>query len=394
MSGPRAAAAVAGVELRRLARDKVALFFLLVLPFALILALGSAFSTDDAQVSVGVVVSDRSGLAGELLADLRAEDRLDVVDYDDERSLSRDVRLGQVSGGVVIPRGLGRDVEQGRPAAVRVLGEPTNQSAARVEGIVESVVQERALVVTATRFAGGRQGVDPASAAESARAQVDRVAGARVEVTSVGAGSGTTQGSFAFVAMAQVILFMFINSLAGGGSVVEMRTYGVASRAMAAPIGVGDLVAGVSVARYAIAVVQGLVIVLVAGLGFGVEWGDPAVVLTVIVVFGAVAAGGGVLTGALARTADQAAAIGVPLSLALAALGGCFFPLSIAPPAMQTIAKVTPHAWATEALSSAMFDGASLADVTGNVVVLAGFAVVLSVLGVVALRRRLARPWT
>jgi ABC-2 type transport system permease protein len=382
----RAPLTVAGVELLRLSRDKIALFFLIVLPFALILALGSAFPTDGSRVTVGVVAAERDGLSGALLDDLRSSDRLRVEDYDDVRALARDVRMGQLDGAVVLPRDLDDAVRAGRAALVRVEVDPANQSSAVVRGVVGSLVEDRALVITSTRFAQ-QAGVDAARAGAAARGAVEELDRASVRTVTVGDGTEVAAGTFAFVAMAQLVLFMFINALAGGGSLVEMRTYGVASRAMSAPVRVGDLVGGLTAARYAIALVQGLLIVLVSTVAFDVEWGDAAVVVVALV-----AAGAGVLTGALARSADQAAAIGVPLALAMAALGGCFFPLSLAPPAMQAVARITPHAWATEALSAAMFDGASLGAVAGNVAVLAGFAVVLVTLGVVALRRRLLHP--
>jgi ABC-2 type transport system permease protein len=105
-----------------------------------------------------------------------------------------------------------------------------------------------------------------------------------------------------------------------------------------------------------------------------------------------VSAGGGVLVGALARTPDQAPAVGVPLALAMAALGGCFFPLAVAPAAMQVVARVlTPHAWATDALLAGIYDGAGLADVAVNLAVLVGFAALYLSIGVVLLRRRLER---
>jgi ABC-2 type transport system permease protein len=387
----RAPLTVAGVELLRLSRDKIALFFLIVLPFALILALGSAFPTDGSRVTVGVVAAERDGLSGALLDDLRSSDRLRVEDYDDVRALARDVRMGQLDGAVVLPRDLDDAVRAGRAALVRVEVDPANQSSAVVRGVVGSLVEDRALVITSTRFAQ-QAGVDAARAGAAARGAVEELDRASVRTVTVGDGTEVAAGTFAFVAMAQLVLFMFINALAGGGSLVEMRTYGVASRAMSAPVRVGDLVGGLTAARYAIALVQGLLIVLVSTVAFDVEWGDAAVVVVVVALFALVAAGAGVLTGALARSADQAAAIGVPLALAMAALGGCFFPLSLAPPAMQAVARITPHAWATEALSAAMFDGASLGAVAGNVAVLAGFAVVLVTLGVVALRRRLLHP--
>jgi ABC-2 type transport system permease protein len=187
---------------------------------------------------------------------------------------------------------------------------------------------------------------------------------------------------FAFTALSQLILFMFINSLAGGSSLVEMRTFGVADRALTAPVSVAGLTLGVTASRFLIALGQGVLIAGVSAVAFGVDWGDPVVLGAVIVLFALVSAGAGVLMGSIARTPDQAVAFGIPLALGMAALGGC----------MQVVARVlTPQAWATSALTSVVFDGASLADVAINLLVLAGFAALVMSLAVVALQRRLQR---
>jgi ABC-2 type transport system permease protein len=384
--------AIAGVEVRRLARDKVALFFLLVLPFVLILALGTAFPAESGKVRVGVVAGETDGVGGAILSAAGGADTLDVRAYDDERRVVRDIQLGELDAGIIIPAGLTEVVESGGTGSVTIDLDPANRASAMVRSMVGAVVEDQALVITARRFAEGSTGVPGAEALAVAEQQVRDLTRGRVTSVTVGGGSDSPISGFAFVATAQMILFMFINALAGGGSLVEMRTFGVAARSLASPIRVGDLIGGITLARFAVALGQGALIAVVSAVAFGVDWGDAAVVAAVLVVFALVSAGAGVLMGAVASTPDQAAAIGVPLALGMAGLGGCFFPLSVAPPTMQVVAHVlTPHAWATDALLSAIYDGAGLADVLVDLAVLAGFAALFLSAGTVALRRRLQR---
>ena len=92
------------------------------------------------------------------------------------------------------------------------------------------------------------------------------------------------------------------------------------------------------------------------------------------------------LVGAVSRNADQASSMGVFAGLALGALGGCMVPMAFMPEAMQTFAKLIPHSWAITGLSSLVRDGGGIDSVATNIVVLAGFAVVL--LGLAAWRFR------
>ena len=55
----RSAATVVANELRRLGRDRLGLFFILVLPFVIIIAIGSFIPDADVSVVVAVVDQDR-----------------------------------------------------------------------------------------------------------------------------------------------------------------------------------------------------------------------------------------------------------------------------------------------------------------------------------------------
>lgn len=385
------AASVAAIDLRRLVRDRVALFFMVVLPFVLIFALGVAFPTDTGVVGVGVVVGEETGIGGELLAAVGGADTLDVTFYENPQEIVRDIQLGRIEAGIVIPPNLTEVVESGGTGEVRLELDPANQASAMLRNMLDAVVENQALVLTAARFAEDRTGAEKQEALAVAEAQVRSLTRGQVESITVG-GSGTPISGFAFTALAQVILFMFINSLAGGSSLVEMRVFGVADRALTAPVTVAGLTVGITLSRFLIALMQGLLIAVVAAVAFDVDWGSPAVLLSVLTLFALVSAGAGVLMGALARTPDQAVAFGIPIALAMAALGGCFFPLSVAPAAMQLVARVlTPQAWATSALTASVFDGVGLGSVLVNLAVLAGFAALYLSFGAVMLSRRLQR---
>lgn len=383
--------AIAAVELRRLSRDRVALFFLVVLPFVLILVVGSTIPSGEDVVEVGVVSDDSGPVTDDVLDAVRGAGDVETKRYADRRELARDVRLGVVDAGLVLPSDLDRVVAGGGDGRIDVLVDPARGSSSTARARIDAVVQDRSLELSSVRFAE-QLGADPSVALARATDVVASFEHGDVRVTEVSGRSEVVVGGFTFVALGQVVLFVFINSLAGGSSLVEMRTYGVTGRAMAAPVGVGQVIGGITLTRLLVALGQAALIVGVASLIFGVDWGDPLVVGAVVVVFSVVAAGAGVLTGAIARTPDQAAAIGVPVSLAMAALGGCFFPLPFAPPAMQVVARiVTPHAWATTALTDSV-DGASLPDVATELAVLAVWAVTVMVVATVVLRRRLTRP--
>jgi ABC-2 type transport system permease protein len=136
------------------------------------------------------------------------------------------------------------------------------------------------------------------------------------------------------------------------------------------PSSVTTIIAGESLGRFAIVLLQALVIVGVSAVVFGVDWGDPLAALGILLTFGLVGAAVAMLVGAMSTNAEQAGSIAVFVSLGLAALGGCMIPIEFMPSAMQTLAHLTPHAWAVDGLRSLVTNGGGLASVAPQVGVL------------------------
>ena len=97
------------------------------------------------------------------------------------------------------------------------------------------------------------------------------------------------------------------------------------------------------------------------------------------------------LLATLAKSFEQAVAIGVPVGLVLAMLGGCMWPLYITPPTLQAIGHLTPHAWAMDGFIRLASPGASGTAAVRDALVVLLFAVPLLPLTAVRLRRVFAQ---
>jgi len=182
---------------------------------------------------------------------------------------------------------------------------------------------------------------------------------------------------------------VFITSLTAAAALIEDRRLGVTRRMLATPTTTTTIVLGETLGRFAIALLQGLIVFVVGWLVFGVDWGDPPAALLLVVVFSLVGTGVGVLVGSLLRTADQATSIGPPVGIALGMLGGCMWPLAIVPEPMRVVGHLFPHAWAMDAFIDLISRGAGLAGIVRQLAVLAAFAAALLALATWRLRRTL-----
>jgi ABC-2 type transport system permease protein len=382
---------MAGSALRRLARDRLAMFFVVLLPVVIIAIIGITFGDAGSQrLPVGVADEGAGPLGADLRTGLAASGALEPRAYDDQDALRKAVRRGVVAAGVVLPAGYDQDLRAGRDAEVTFVVDQTRPAPAPVRSAVAAVVARQAAQVRAARFAAEESGVAFDTALARARALNDSQPQVRVEATTVGGREDALPTGFNYTAPANLVLFVFITSLAGAAGLIEARRLGVTRRLVATPTTVATVLFGEALGRFAVALLQGLIIFGVGWLVFGVDWGDPPAALLLTVTFALVATGVGMLLGSLLRNAEQATSIGPPVGIALGMLGGCMWPLAIVPAPMRAVGHLFPHAWAMDAFIALIAKGEDVAGIAPQLAVLAGFAAALLALATWRLRKALA----
>ncbi|HEU4398295.1 MAG TPA: ABC transporter permease [Actinomycetota bacterium] len=384
--------AMAGVTLRRLARDRLALFFVVLLPVVIILVIGITVADSGSdRLPVGVLDLGAGPLGAELQADLATSPALEPRAYDDLDGLRKAVRRGVVAAGVVLPAGYDQALRAGRDAEVTFVVDQTRSAPAAVRSAVAAAITRQAAIVQAARFAAGSAGVSFDAALARARTLGGEQEQVRVEATTIGGREDALPSGFNYTAPSNLVLFVFITSLAGAAALIEERRLGVTSRMLAAPTTASTILLGETLGRFLVALLQGLIVFVVGWLVFGVDWGDPPAALLLVVVFAMVGTGAGMLFGTVLRTAEQATSIGPPVGIALGMLGGCMWPLAIVPEPMRVVGHLFPHAWAMDAFIDLISEDAGLAGIAGKLAVLAGFAAVLLAVATWRLHRALVR---
>ena len=388
MSGLRKALALGRINLVRQLRDRADAFFVFVLPTIIVLALGLQFG-GASRARLGVVVPPGDAAAAALVRILSEDTtRFEVRTLPDAATLDGQVARGQLEAGIEIPEGFAAGLQGDGTVEVRYVA-PPSALATGLRAPIDAAVARVAAVATAARLGVASELADWERALAVAEARYGDVPGVEVQVTQVGQpGLFAGFSAFTFGASTQLILFTFLTSMTAAGRLVEARRLGVSRRMTATPTGPWTIVGGEALGRYLVALLQAGYIVILTAVAFSVAWGDPLAAGVLIALFALVSAGAALLVGALAKTADQAASMGIFLGLALGALGGCMVPFQVMPDAMQSIARLIPHSWALQGLQELVRTGGGLSTVLPNAAVLAGFAVVL--LGLASWRFRKA----
>ena len=387
------ALAIARVELVRLFRDRSNIFFVLVLPLLLVILIGAAFG-GGVGTRIGAVTPVGDAAADGLVAAIGAADGVEIVAVDSETELVDGVSRGHLTAGVLVPDGFGAAVEAGEEATVGYVGR-ADTTAASVRAIVEAAVAERAATVTAARLAHDVTGRPVDELVDLAGGLQAGLPGVAVVTEEVGgdevAGEFAGLGRFDLGASSQLFLFVFLTALTSGTALIQTRQYGVARRMLSTATPARTILLGQAGGRFAVALFQAGYIVVATALLFGVNWGDPVATGTIVLLFCAASAGAGMLLGSLLDNDSQAGGVGVGLGLVLAALGGSMMALEFFPEGMRRVARVTPHAWANEAMAEIVRRDGGVLDVLAQVGALAAFAVVLLGAATLALRRALTR---
>jgi ABC-type multidrug transport system permease subunit len=148
-----------------------------------------------------------------------------------------------------------------------------------------------------------------------------------------------------------VMFTMLVLLTSGAIMLVVEREQGLLRRLASTPISRGSIVLGKWAARMALGLVQIAFAMTVGRVVFGVDWGGSlAMVALVLTAWAAFNASLAILLGNVARTPAQMAGLGVITTMALAALGGCWWPIEIAPSWMQSIALALPTGWTMDAM--------------------------------------------
>jgi ABC-2 type transport system permease protein len=380
-------AVIAWTNLLRTLRDRMGLFFIVILPLILIVVLGMTYGGMGAA-RIGVTDLDGGPLAEDLVDGVATMD-MDVIirRYDTVAELRDAVERGYVEVGLAIPAGYDAALRAGETATIDYLAQ-AKSIASVVRTNVDSAIADQQAAVRAARFAATESGITFDQAFAAARDHATEVPGVDVALETIGS-TGPSVSGFTLGAHSQVVLFIFLTSLTGAVPLVQTRQLGISRRMFSTPTSARTIIAGEALGRFALAMFQGLFIVVASGLFFGVDWGNPLGTGAVILVFGLAATGAAMLIGAWAKNESQVGSIGVAAGLLLALLGGTMVPLEVFPSIMRTVGHATPHAWAMDAFAKMRDEGAGLAEILPQVGVLLAFAAVLLALAVLRFRRTL-----
>jgi len=438
MSQLRPILAIAVKDLRHLARDKTAAFFVLIFPLIIALLFGAMFSGGGSGGSDGLEIAifneDTGDASKKFAQSLDDDSAIKVHSVASMAEGEKGVRLGdyvaclhfkpgfdpqQIFGdgvvieGVVSPK---RTAEAGLlegklnqlvfaqmssmfndPTASRKMMDNARKS---VDSAEMSLPVKLALKTMFSAVDGVSNEVEKSNVATASGASKDGTASAqadgiawqpvKVNLEKLTINSRRTPPSSFAMSFPQGVVWGLMGVVTGFASgFAAERTRGTLLRLNVSPASAWVVLGGKALACFlSCLIVQALMLGMAAVPFFNVTFGDPPLIVLVCVVTAFSLSGLAMFIAGLSRSEEAAGGLARGVLILLAMIGGGSIPLFFMPAFMRTMSNVSPFKWITQALDGAMWGGFSLAELAMPLGVLVAVGVIGFAVGAWAIGKR------
>jgi ABC-2 type transport system permease protein len=370
----RKALAVGLKEFRQIRRDRRTLMILLFIPVFFLLLYGYALNFDIRHVRIAVEDRDMTPESRHLISSFVNSGYFDLAaSVTSDREIVDLMNHDRIRAAIQIPSGLARDVRRGTPARVEVVinGENAN-TATTVMGYVSAVVNTES-----AQYAG---------AAHQPRDRPAIQLEPRVWFNpDLRSSLFLVPGLLAYIGMITAVVSTAL-------AVVREKERGTMEQVRMAPIGTLPFIVGKSLPYFVVSMTAAVGVVLASMVLFDLPVRGPWWLLLVsmgLYLFGALAMG--LLISTIAQSQQVAFQIALLSSfLPTMLLSGFIFPIASMPVFLQVITHIVPARYFLVALRGVLLKGSGFWMVADSLGALVIFAVVVTGLATVRLRREWA----
>ncbi len=371
------------------------LVFFIILPitFTFLMAGGTPSGEEDPRVRLVVVDQASTSISREIIAELDKSTAVmpEVLTLEEAQS-QFDSRRASVL--LIIPAGLDLGAIQDGSAQVDIRQLPNSLNVTVAERAVQTAIRRVSSAVNAANMAVKEAETNGSFASETERqAYFDDAlktaqslqAEAPERVTVI---EGTTPDTVEYDPRAnqsagQLITWVFIPLFGISAMFAYERQQGTLRRILTTPTSKATYLLGTIMGQVAMALVQMTLLILFGIFVMELPWGREPLALFIIMLTSTLAAGAiGTTMGTFIKSEGQANGLSIMAGMVMALMGGCWYPLELFPPAIQTAVKILPTTWAMQGMLDLVLRGRGLVDILPEAGVLLGFAAVFFGIGV------------
>jgi ABC-type multidrug transport system permease subunit len=339
-------------DLRLIARDRVGLVGLLVVPIVVIMVVAAATQSGNGSNSIvfPVVNEDQGPVANALISSFRKH--LDVRIVSRANAVKMVADKNQAPAAIILPPELSKHYLAQKPSTIQLLTDPAQWQELNAIKVAMLVADRETASLS-----------DPLSQ-DLLTVQEKSLTSHRLSFSSL------EQNIPGFSLMFVLLTLLFSVSL----GLREEEIWGTSYRLSVAPVPLSALLGGKLLARWLIGTAQLLLLLLFGHFVYGLSLGNsPVAMITVATVAVASMTCFAAVVAAFVRTREQAIPVGLAVAFILAALGGLLWPLFNLPQSLQELARGLVTTWSMYGIQDVMLRERSLTGVSTELLVLVAY---------------------
>jgi ABC-2 type transport system permease protein len=345
------------IDVKRLFRDKMAIFWVFAFPLVFLFIFGSIFNSgSDVSFRVALINEANSSFSKDFANEIR-KNKVFEVDTETKTvdQAKQKMNRSQLDATIILPKDFGATSDKGYPTGqAQILYDQSNQSAGTaLQAIMNNEI-----------FQGINQKLVPYQAPFSASAQTT-------------ATKGLSQFDYTFPGL---LGFTLISLGIFGPTQVfpRLKSKGVLRRYKSTMLKVWQYFVGNVISNAIVGLLAAGIMFIVATTVFDLTMRGSYINLAVILVAGAVMLFGiGLAIGGWAKNENQAAPLAQVFALPMMFLSGVFFPTYLMPDLLQKVSQILPLTPVVESMRLIITENASLIDVAPQLGIIIGWTVII-----------------
>lgn len=352
-------------RLLNLKRNWLPYALMIVLPLFLMFVFGAVMGGQDPGIALPIADLDETEQSAVLLEELKRLGTYNISLIDAE-SLKETVMENGAEAGLIIPRGFGEGIMQGKTPRFDIFITRETQAGYSLHGVLTATVQRlaynKAIVDGTVDFLERHTGPAQVNrykleervyhlvAEEWEERLPIKVAGSTVKSSS----GGTSFDMYTQTSIGFTIAFSMFTMIFAVGEILEEKRTGVWDRIHVSPVSRFRVLTGGLICAFIMGMINMMFLVLIGDLVLGVNWlGHIGGVVVILSAFSFCMVAFGLFLSFGIKTSQQLQVIAPVVLVSSAMLGGCYWPLEIVGSrAMLIVSKAMPAGWAMDALKS------------------------------------------
>ena len=384
---------IAWKDLMELFRNRMGLVLLILMPIFMMTMVGFIYPSETSLNNVPIAlinedtVFEANNLGAMLIKTLGTindeAEMMKIINASNMQEVLTMIENGTVEGGILISSDFTSNIMSGEQGTITLIIDQSNpQMSAMIQAVLSQVFEQMGTAL-AQQSVAQQLGINPNSAL------------AIVKPFDIQT-EGSIEGEFSyfdFIAPGIMAMTVMMSVMTGlPAAISQEREVGTLDGMMVAPINRLSVILGKTLAQMTRGILQGIVILVLAMIIFGVTVHGNIMLVFALLLLGVFSfVGLGVVLTSFARDQETAVMMMTTIMFPMMFLSGVFFPIEQMPWFMQSISKFLPLTYVADALRKVMVLGADIPSLTFELAILIVFGAIMISIAVPVFKRAMTQ---